>query len=105
MTWKATRTKRLQSSSALRPAARSHNYSRHARSFAGCSRISSIPLWPARIRNMLHLSPERLAALADDEPLAAEASHLASCARCSAERAAHRRLLTLAHREAMQPGE
>lgn len=54
---------------------------------------------------MLHLSPERLAALADDEPLAAETSHLASCARCSAERAAHRRLLALAHAEGRQPGE
>ncbi len=54
---------------------------------------------------MLHLSPERLAALADDEPLAAEVSHLASCALCTAERAAHRRLLTLAHREGTRPGE
>ena len=54
---------------------------------------------------MLHLSPERLAALADDEPLASEASHLAACARCSAERAGHRRLLALAHRELHHPGE
>ena len=54
---------------------------------------------------MLHLSPERLAALADDDPLAAEASHLATCSRCSAERAAHRRLLALAQREAAGPGE
>jgi hypothetical protein len=54
---------------------------------------------------MLHLSPERLAALADDEPTAAEATHLAACGRCSAERAAHRSLLALAHREGDRPGD
>jgi hypothetical protein len=54
---------------------------------------------------MLHLSPERLAALADDEPTAAEATHLASCAACAAERTAHRTLLALAHREAGRPGD
>jgi len=54
---------------------------------------------------MLHLSPERLAALADDEPLAPEAAHLASCARCNAERAACRNLLVLAHREGAGHGE
>ena len=54
---------------------------------------------------MLHLSPERLAALADDEPTASEATHLASCTRCSAERAAHRNLLALAHREGARPGD
>ncbi len=54
---------------------------------------------------MLHLSPERLAALADDEPTAAEATHLAACARCSAERLAHRNLLVLAHREGARSGE
>ena len=48
---------------------------------------------------MLHLSPERLAALADDEPTGAEATHLAACARCAGERAAYRRLLVLAHDE------
>jgi hypothetical protein len=42
---------------------------------------------------MLHLSPERLAALADDEPLAAEAQHLARCATCVRERDAQRRLI------------
>jgi hypothetical protein len=54
---------------------------------------------------MLHLSPERLAALADDEPTAVEAAHLASCGRCSAELAAYRKLLALAHREGARPGE
>jgi hypothetical protein len=54
---------------------------------------------------MLHLSPERLAALADDEPTAVEAAHLASCAPCGAERAAYRNLLALSHREGAQPGD
>jgi hypothetical protein len=54
---------------------------------------------------MLHLSPERLAALADDDPTAVEATHLAGCARCSAERTAHRTLLVLAHREGARPGD
>jgi hypothetical protein len=35
---------------------------------------------------MLHLSPERLAAIADDEPNAAEALHLAGCAQCTSAR-------------------
>jgi hypothetical protein len=54
---------------------------------------------------MLHLSPERLAALADDDPTAAEAAHLASCARCGTERVAHRTLLAMAHREGGLSGE
>jgi hypothetical protein len=54
---------------------------------------------------MLHLSPERLAALADDEPIAAEAAHLASCALCASERRAYRTLLALAHREGTDAGE
>lgn len=45
---------------------------------------------------MLHLDPERLAALADDEPTPAETAHLAACAECERERAAHRELLMLA---------
>jgi hypothetical protein len=45
---------------------------------------------------MLHLSDERLAALADDEPNAAEADHLAVCRRCAAERVSQRRLLAMA---------
>lgn len=48
---------------------------------------------------MSHLHPERLAALADGEPTAAEATHLSSCAACAYEMAAHRRLLMLAWRE------
>jgi hypothetical protein len=48
---------------------------------------------------MLHLSPERLAALADDEPTAAEARHLAGCAFCARERSAYGALLVLARRE------
>ena len=48
---------------------------------------------------MLHLSPERLAALADDEPSAVEAVHLAACPACAAERGAQLRLLQLAGAE------
>ena len=48
---------------------------------------------------MSHLHPERLAALADGEPTAAEATHLSSCASCAHEIAAHRRLLMLAWQE------
>lgn len=48
---------------------------------------------------MSHLHPERLAALADGEPTAAEATHLSSCSVCTHEIVAHRRLLTLARQE------
>lgn len=54
---------------------------------------------------MLHLFPERLAALADEEPTAVEAGHLAACARCAAERSAHRSLLTLAELESARPSD
>lgn len=46
---------------------------------------------------MLHLSDERLAALADDEPDAAEADHLSVCRLCAAERVSQRRLLAMAN--------
>ena len=45
---------------------------------------------------MLHLSTERLAALADDEPTAVEAEHLASCVVCTRERAAHASIIQMA---------
>ena len=45
---------------------------------------------------MLHLSAERLAALADDEPTTTEGEHLARCATCARERSAHRSLRSLA---------
>jgi hypothetical protein len=48
---------------------------------------------------MSHLHPERLAALADSEPTAAESAHLAACVSCTREIAAHRRLLMLAWQE------
>ena len=48
---------------------------------------------------MSHLSPERLAALADDEPTAPELAHLMACATCAAEREAQRALLGLAWAE------
>ena len=46
-----------------------------------------------------HLSPDRLAALADSDATAAESTHLAGCATCAAERDAHMRVLTVAHLE------
>lgn len=48
---------------------------------------------------MSHLSPERLAALADEEPTASELAHLATCPVCSAERDAHVGLLGMATAE------
>ncbi len=45
---------------------------------------------------MLHLDPERLAALADGDPTAEEAEHLAHCAGCRCEREAHRALVSMA---------
>lgn len=45
---------------------------------------------------MSHLPTERLAALADEPPTAAELAHLASCAECARERAAYQSLLELA---------
>jgi hypothetical protein len=48
---------------------------------------------------MLHLPADRLAALADEYPTAAEAAHLAECAACSGEREAHKQLRALAASE------
>ncbi|MDQ6831441.1 MAG: hypothetical protein M3081_21480 [Gemmatimonadota bacterium] len=45
---------------------------------------------------MLHLDPERLAALADGDATAEEAEHLAQCAGCWREREAQRALVSLA---------
>lgn len=53
---------------------------------------------------MLHLSPERLAALAEDPPTAAELAHLTGCAECTGERAAYRALGKLAGGDARQIG-
>jgi hypothetical protein len=53
---------------------------------------------------MLHLSPERLAALAEDPPTAAELAHLTGCADCARERAAYRALGKLAGGDARQIG-
>src|SRR5918992_6323364 len=54
--------------------------------------------------NMLHLSSERLAALADSEPTPLEVEHLAGCAPCARERAANRSLLMMARAEREQLG-
>lgn len=48
---------------------------------------------------MQHLSPERLAALADDPPTPGEAEHIERCGECARERAAHRELLVMARAE------
>jgi hypothetical protein len=53
---------------------------------------------------MLHLSPERLAALADDPPTAAELAHLTGCAECARERAVYRELAKLAADDARTLG-
>jgi hypothetical protein len=53
---------------------------------------------------MLHLSPERLAALADETATPAELAHLAGCADCTRERAAHRALDQLAAASARSIG-
>src|SRR5262249_18375314 len=53
---------------------------------------------------MSHLSPERLSALADDPPTAAELAHLAGCADCTRERAAFRALDKLASGSARSIG-
>ena len=48
---------------------------------------------------MSHLSIERLAALADEQPTSDENMHLMQCAECAREREAHRSLLTMAGSE------
>jgi hypothetical protein len=48
---------------------------------------------------MSHLSTERLAALGDEEPSAAEAAHLTACAACARERSAYRTLVAMARTE------
>jgi|SRR5688572_14913441 len=48
---------------------------------------------------MSHLSFERLAALADEQPTADETGHLASCVTCATELEAHRSLLAMAGTE------
>jgi hypothetical protein len=53
---------------------------------------------------MLHLSSERLAALAESEPTPLEAEHLASCVTCARDRAANRSLLMMARAEREQLG-
>jgi hypothetical protein len=52
---------------------------------------------------MLHLTADRLAALADEPPNAIEAAHLLACPACCRERDAQRRLGELARLEAARP--
>src|SRR5215203_4062902 len=51
--------------------------------------------------HMSHLSTERLAALGDEEPTAAEAAHLATCADCAREHSAYRTLVAIARTESI----
>lgn len=53
---------------------------------------------------MSHLPTERLAALVDEAPTAAELAHLAGCADCAKERAALRNLLDVAANESARIG-
>jgi hypothetical protein len=53
---------------------------------------------------MSHLPTERLAALVDETPTAAELAHLASCVECARERAAYRNLVDLAANESARIG-
>src|ERR1043166_500347 len=55
--------------------------------------------------DMSHLPDERLAALIDEPPTPAELSHLASCERCAAERAAQRSLREMARSHGARIGE
>lgn len=48
---------------------------------------------------MLHLSTDRLAALADEQPTLAEATHLATCEACARERDAYLALVAMAQAE------
>jgi hypothetical protein len=59
----------------------------------------------ARMKNMSHLLPERLAALSDEAPSSAEISHLASCDVCARERATYETLRGLARIEQASIGE
>ena len=51
------------------------------------------------MRNMQHLSTDRLAALGDEQPTPDEVAHLASCDACTRERSAYRSLVAMAHAE------
>ncbi len=53
---------------------------------------------------MSHLPTERLAALVDEAPTPAELAHLASCAECARERAAHTSVVELAAAESSRLG-
>src|SRR5215211_2193727 len=54
--------------------------------------------------NVSHLSAERLAALGDEAPTAAEMAHLTGCAECARERAVYQSLAELASAESARIG-
>jgi hypothetical protein len=58
----------------------------------------------ARTENMSHLPTERLAALVDEMPTAAELAHLSSCDGCARERAVFRTLAEMAVTESTRIG-
>src|SRR5438045_3741927 len=58
----------------------------------------------ARNRFMSHLPTERLAALADEAPSAADLAHLATCEDCTRERSAFQHLAALAAAESARIG-
>src|SRR5688500_17906016 len=98
MTSRAIRTRRSPNGSASPRVVRNHNCSRRGRSSAHCSRISSIHHC-GKTCKMSHLSIERLAALADEQPDADEQHHLSGCAECSRELEAHRSIVAMASNE------
>src|SRR5258705_8372328 len=102
-TWKAIRTRRSPNGWASPRADRNPNCSRREPNSARCSRTWSIDQC-GRISTMSHLSIERLAALADEQPTAEEKAHLLQCEQCATELSAHRSIFALAgsEREAMQ---
>ena len=56
------------------------------------------------IESMSHLSAERLAALASEQPTSAESAHLAGCRFCAAERDSHVAIRRLAAAEIARDG-
>src|SRR5215216_4066366 len=66
--------------------------------------MSKMSDYHARTTNMSHLPTERLAALVDESPTAAELAHLSSCADCARERATFQSLADLAGSESARIG-
>src|SRR5437762_1811886 len=107
MTSRGTRTRKSPSSWGSRPAARNHNSLKPAPSCESSWRMWSIRMMSehqSRNRFMSHLPTERLAALVDEAPSAAELAHLAACEDCARERTAFLHLAELSGAEASRIG-